>query len=1330
MNLINEVDKPIVKKTVVVYAGRFQPFHKGHYAAYSKLVSKFGKDNVYIGTSNDTSGPKSPFTFNEKKKIATTMFGIPQSRFVNIKNPYKPVEILKGFDSKTTQYVAAVGEKDATRLQGKYFKAYNGKAGYGYEEIGYVYPVPAEQNPISGTDVRNYLGGDDMDKAKGFFLKAYPKFNQAIFDMITDKIKSKQMQSLEEYGARTMGNGMAGDFGPNPFSIKDDENEITEDGLPGGAFTGLVSPAGYIGGAPKPKDVKKLSKKLHKGDDEDTHSKYVYDPVNEIINRWITDEMFNEFVEGYFGEAEANPIMDKDIKYKKASGEEGTIKVKDALRLKKDHPAHIQADKMLGTEKPEPKADKKPEDTPDKDKKAEKGKEDGGDKKDAGAETKKEEPKKIPPVELKSDAEKSPEEKKNAEETEKLKQLTSTLSKKDQESLNSINDPNSPERQEMKKNGENFLSKFARKVWNNVAGFGHQKFEQGKNLVKGLRSFVGRGGKLGVIKDKNGRMKHYSDYCEKDEKGNVIYDEVPDYEEGKKPKKGQISSKFTKDDIDSKSGFFKDKASGKLYDIDDNEVDNHGNILDPKTGQPKQKTKGIFKKKPKTKKEPRYRKDLNPEEKELAHKSHHEAHEQKHAMMHTVKDLAILGVSLVTGAALGGAAKGAVGAYGAGTSAMAHGAAHGAAHGVGHLGTYTVGGLAKHALTDLAIHSGIEAVTGVSAETAGAGTAGVGGVLTYLHEIADNDEQYDADRATKIYDALIKKTVQSMMDKKLTNAQLIKVIEKYKKEGPKDQAKDTMKGLLSIKENYEVNRSKVRNIADFVDYSMKRLKLKDKPSIKLILGQTYSEQNGSLGGYSPESKDIYVVVPKRMTADICRTIAHELVHRKQDEMGYIRNAGVAGQTGSPIENQANSVAGILLRDYGKINKTIYTEGLVLNEVSNMSGGNGSEDRPDGAFLPKGAARKLGARDGYNNSDKWYTNGGYIQLEYPKADPIFGDEDQNKLVIQYTASNLPRQTGPQTKFTKNPDKAKIISEMGRNDIHFKSVINYYKNGSARAKQLVAMLVTGDKYAKIREIVKNLMEMEKEDIEYVESRLGISPFNETKQEVYGGAEGGWYGGGAKRWVDDNENDYTDLSNMEDININVNPGDEVRMGKFKNKKVKVKDIGKDQHGMPTINGKQATTFRTVNEGNYIESGMQDDQSFRSPYTDKWERFDDRAKTHADIVGYTVIGHTSDSYPQKKKGVVMPSQNPKEENGPGKRWIHPSKGVDYANEKKEKWEMYPFNSRPQAYAPPPAVGDQIDIFKYTKPKVIKENIEEWNQLLLEGGAYGHMSHPFDDMN
>ena len=30
-----------IDKVVVVYSGRFQPFHKGHYATYDNLVRKF-----------------------------------------------------------------------------------------------------------------------------------------------------------------------------------------------------------------------------------------------------------------------------------------------------------------------------------------------------------------------------------------------------------------------------------------------------------------------------------------------------------------------------------------------------------------------------------------------------------------------------------------------------------------------------------------------------------------------------------------------------------------------------------------------------------------------------------------------------------------------------------------------------------------------------------------------------------------------------------------------------------------------------------------------------------------------------------------------------------------------------------------------------------------------------------------------------------------------------------------------------------------------------------------------------------------------------------------
>ena len=47
-------------------------------------------------------------------------------------------------------------------------------------------------------------------------------------------------------------------------------------------------------------------------------------------------------------------------------------------------------------------------------------------------------------------------------------------------------------------------------------------------------------------------------------------------------------------------------------------------------------------------------------------------------------------------------------------------------------------------------------------------------------------------------------------------------------------------------------------------------------------------------------------------------------------------------------------------------------------------------------------------------------------------------------------------------------------------------------------------------------------------------------------------------------------------EDIKIPVKVGDTILVGKFKNKKMKIKNIGKDKHGMPTINGRKATTFR----------------------------------------------------------------------------------------------------------------------------------------------------------
>jgi len=177
-------------KVVVVYSGRFQPFHKGHYATYENLIRKFGKDSVYIGTSNVTDSKKSPFNFKEKKAIMMQMFGIPSSKIVNVKNPYRPEEILNKYDSDTTGLIVVVGEKDQNRLSGKYFTPYKGKVEQGYLDKGYVYASPATANPISGTDVRYWLSAGSEEERKKNFTKAYPKFDSQIFKLITLKLKS------------------------------------------------------------------------------------------------------------------------------------------------------------------------------------------------------------------------------------------------------------------------------------------------------------------------------------------------------------------------------------------------------------------------------------------------------------------------------------------------------------------------------------------------------------------------------------------------------------------------------------------------------------------------------------------------------------------------------------------------------------------------------------------------------------------------------------------------------------------------------------------------------------------------------------------------------------------------------------------------------------------------------------------------------------------------------------------------------------------------------------------------------------------------------------
>jgi hypothetical protein len=60
-----------------------------------------------------------------------------------------------------------------------------------------------------------------------------------------------------------------------------------------------------------------------------------------------------------------------------------------------------------------------------------------------------------------------------------------------------------------------------------------------------------------------------------------------------------------------------------------------------------------------------------------------------------------------------------------------------------------------------------------------------------------------------------------------------------------------------------------------------------------------------------------------------RSVCHEIVHCKQNESGTLEVN--SGETGSNIENQANTIAGIIMRHYGQLKPEIFKLSQMLNE---------------------------------------------------------------------------------------------------------------------------------------------------------------------------------------------------------------------------------------------------------------------------------------------------------------------------------------------------------------------------------------------------------------
>jgi len=140
--------------------------------------------------------------------------------------------------------------------------------------------------------------------------------------------------------------------------------------------------------------------------------------------------------------------------------------------------------------------------------------------------------------------------------------------------------------------------------------------------------------------------------------------------------------------------------------------------------------------------------------------------------------------------------------------------------------------------------------------------------------------------------------------------------------GSKERLFEMMKKVNNLNEQVLPVEKKNEVINKFVEYADKQLNLGDKmPDIKISYDDKEAENMKSFGKYTPETNELRVVAVNRNLADILRTLAHELIHHKQYKEGKLTSN--SNNTGSEHENEANALAGVFLREFGKTNPIIF-----------------------------------------------------------------------------------------------------------------------------------------------------------------------------------------------------------------------------------------------------------------------------------------------------------------------------------------------------------------------------------------------------------------------
>lgn len=131
-----------------IYAGRFQPFHKGHLSAINYIISKCDETYILICSKkgDDPTDDRNPFTFEERERMIKLSMGLPQlvhfRHICDQDNDAEWTRVIEGTLPKGRKVSFTNNPHTADA-----FKA------HGYE----VNPIPITHNNISATIVRKMI---------------------------------------------------------------------------------------------------------------------------------------------------------------------------------------------------------------------------------------------------------------------------------------------------------------------------------------------------------------------------------------------------------------------------------------------------------------------------------------------------------------------------------------------------------------------------------------------------------------------------------------------------------------------------------------------------------------------------------------------------------------------------------------------------------------------------------------------------------------------------------------------------------------------------------------------------------------------------------------------------------------------------------------------------------------------------------------------------------------------------------------------------------------------------------------------------------------------